>query len=111
MPKIIDERIGNKSVAVKNKLFIVGGGSENKCEVFDSTINKFTLLKKPTPVSIYILNKSSGVITTGSKLLMFCNIGIVIIYDFENDVWSEQKCKATKNLYWFSCAKLPVKPC
>ena len=53
MPNMINGRFGHKSIAVKNKLFVVGGIDTNDCEVFDSTTNKFTVLKQPILASRY----------------------------------------------------------
>ena len=105
MPSMINERSGHKSIAVKNKLFVIGGSFDNNYEVFDSNTKTFTLLKESmqdtglTP---------SGVITIGSKIFMFHNEGEMIVYDFENDEWSEKTCEATKNLSSFSCVRTPI---
>ena len=111
MPNMLKVRFGHKSVAVKNKLFVVGGYINSDCEVFDSTTNKFTFLKQTTLASKSFLRRPSGVITIGSKIFVFRDERNVIIYDFENDEWSEKTCKATKYISYFSCAKLPVKTC
>ena len=105
---MINERYGHKSVAVKNKLFVMGGRFINSCEVFDSSNNKFTLLKQPIPAPKNFLSNPSGVITIGSKIFVFRNMGSVTTYDFESDEWSEKTCETTKNLLWFSCARIPV---
>ena len=111
MANMVKERFGHKSVAVKNKLFVIGGFVKSDCEVFDSTTNKFTLLKQPTVAPKYFLRQPSGAFTFGSKIFVLRNEGSVIIYDFENDEWSEKTCKATTGIWHFSCAKLPVKTC
>ena len=105
MPNMIEGRYKHKSVAVKNKLFVIGG-LYRKCEVFDSTTEKFTLLKQPMSNDWYGL---SQVITIGSKL--FCLKSNINIYDLENDEWSEKPCEATKNIELFSCARIPSKTC
>ena len=39
---------------------------------------------------------------------MFRNKDSMIVYDFENDEWSEKACEATKNLSSFSCVRTPI---
>ena len=49
MPNMIEGRFRHGSVAIKNKLFVIGsldGKGSNSCEVFDSNCNKFVLLKR-----------------------------------------------------------------
>ena len=108
MPNMINVRYCHKSVAVKNKLFVVGGLSTSNCEVFDSTTNKFTVLKQPTLASRYDLYESFGVNNIGSKIFIFKDNSDVITYDFESNEWSVKACKATKNIRFFSCVKIPV---
>ena len=102
---MVIERFGHKSVAVKNKLFAIGGLNTNDCEVFNSTTNKFTLLKQPTLASKYNFNDFSEVITIGSKIFVFQENGKVNIYDFEKNEWSISSCEATKNIKLFSILK------
>ena len=98
MPNMINVRFCHKSVAVKNKLFVISGINTNSCELFDSTTNKFTLLKQPTQATGFYLYSPSEVITIGSKIFVFRRKGIMIVYDFEKDEWSEKLCEATKNI-------------
>ena len=88
---------------------MIGGFNNSDCEVFDSTTNNFTFLKQTTLASKSFLRRPSGVITIGSKIFVFRDERNVIIYDFENDEWSEKTCEATENFLWFSCASIPVK--
>ena len=106
MPNMIKERSHHKSVAIKNKLFVVGGLSTQTIEVFDSSSKKFALLQHPSINlrSHYILDVTS----IGNKIVLFSNKdGSVFLYDVENDVWSEKSCEATKHIKYFSCARLP----
>ena len=105
IPNMVNERICHKSVAVKNKLFVIGGYDRNSCEVFDSTTNKFTLIKQPTLVD---LTEPYGVITNSNNLLMFRENCNVTIYDFEKDEWAVKTCEATRNMRRFSFIALPV---
>ena len=110
MPNMVKERYGHKSVAVKNKLFVIGGLCTNNCEVFDLTTNEFTLLKQPSSI---FLHGPIEVITIGSKIFVFrkCSLskGSLKVYDFETNEWSMKTCGATKDKALFSCVKIPVK--
>ena len=108
MPNMINVRFCHKSVAVKNKLFVVGGLSTSNCEVFDSTTNKFTVLKQPTLASRFNLREPFGVITIGSKIFIFKDNLDVKTYDFEKNKWSLNACTATKNIRFFGSVKIPV---
>ena len=108
MPNMTNGRFRHKSVAVKNKLFVIGGLSTNNCEVFDSNSNKFTFLKHPSRAYEFELYDPFKVITVGSKIFIFQSNSEVKTYDFENDEWSVKVCEATKNLMFFSCVKIPV---
>jgi len=112
MPNMINERDGHKSIAVKNKLFVIGGLNKNNFEVFDSATEKFTLLKQPMFASGFYLYGLHDVITIGSKLfVLFLTYDNIKIYDVKNDDCSEKLCEATKNIRGFSCARVPSKTC
>ena len=104
MPSMIKRRYYHKSVAIKNKLFLVGGVLDCNIEVFDSHCNKFVLLRCPNDLSY---TKIADVASFANKVLIFSNKkGLVIRYDVENDVWSEKRCKSTKRIEYFSCVKV-----
>ena len=106
MPNMVESSQDHKSVAIKNKLYVVTGFGDTDSEVFDSNSNTFVLLKRSRNFLKY---KISGVTTIGNMLALFIGVdGAVIVYDVENDVLSEKHCEATERLYWFSCAKLPL---
>ena len=106
MPNMIERRRFHKSVAIKNKLFIVGGLFSKAIEVFDLYSKKFALLQHP---SINMrLELVADVSSIGNKVVIFSDReGSVFYHDVENDVWSEKSCEATKNTQHFSCASLP----
>ena len=109
MPDMIERRENHKSVAIKNKLFVVGGLYTRTLEVFDSTCNKFVLLNPHLP-SNEDFDFLSEVISIGSKLVVvicdfFC--GTIMVYDVENDEWSEEPFEVSGVLLGSSCAKLP----
>ena len=104
LPNMIESRFCHKSVAMKNKLFVIGGYSTEAGEVYDSISKNFVLLK-PIPS---FLDFHSEVISIGNKVLVFQNMrNVVLIYDMENDSWSEESCEITKHLFKFCCVKIP----
>ena len=106
MPNMIEERQGHKSVAIKNKFFIISGLLNTSVEVFDSCSNKFVLLKyksenlRPKYVS--------DITTFGNRIFLFNNNnGLVFVFDVEKDEWVDKVCDATEHIKYFSCAKIP----
>ena len=107
MPNMVEERSSHKSVAIKNRLYIIGGSTKTS-EVYDSTCKKFALLKSSDNCFSHHLNFPRAVISIGNKLVVFQRIkGTSFIYDEENDTWSEEPCEVSKNLSSYSSAKVP----
>ena len=106
MPNMIKRRCSHKTVAIKNKLFIVGGLVSFNFEVFDSCSNKFVLLKYESTSLLYAF--ASYITTLGKKVIIFNNKnGSITIYDVENNELVEKICEATQHIKHFSCAKIP----
>ena len=102
MPSMINSKCLHSLVTLKNKLFVIGYGSDS-CEVFDNFNKKFVDLK--SPYSPFNLNKALSI---GNKILIFINnSSLVFSYDVDKDEWSKESCKGTTNLKDFSYAKLP----
>ena len=79
-----NRRYFHKSVAIKNKLFIVKGDSTDTCEVYDSTCKKFVLLKTLNNCLVNYKNLEAVVII-GNKLYVFHERkSTCFIYDVEN---------------------------
>ena len=99
----------HKSASTRNKLFLVEGDRGRTCEVYDSTCKKFVLLKSPEGRFLHCsVTFPDAVILIGSKFYVFHRRkSTCLIYDIENDTWSEEPCKVSRNLSNFSCAKLP----
>ena len=108
MPSMIKRRSSHNSVAIKNKLFLVGGFLSSSIEVFDSHCNKFALFKNvPEGFSTY-LSYISNVASVGNKVVFFSIIKkCILFYDIENNEWSEIHCKAISNINYFSLSKVP----
>ena len=83
MPSLKIRRHSHKSVAIKNKLLVVGGFANSFVEVFDSCSNKFVLLKYNFT---HLRHRFVSDITTlGNRILIFNNFnGSLLIYDVEN---------------------------
>ena len=108
MPNMIEARGLHKSVAMRNKLFIVGGWTTRSCEFLDSCCNKFVLLKPHPEYCERNLCGPAAVITVGSKIAIFGDRSErVVYYDAENDTWSEDSFEISKNISVYSCAKVP----
>ena len=108
MPSMIERRDFHKSVAIKNKLFLVGGSTFDSCiEVFDSLCNRFVLIENPKGLNKYIAD-ISDVVSVGNKIFIFSNKeGCVLIYDVQVNKWSRKSCEATKTIEQFLCSALP----
>ena len=107
-PSMIHGRCCHKSVAVKNKLFVIGGGTQ-QCEVYDSTSNKFVALKRAFNFTkLKRLNSPIAVVTVGYKIFIFDNkSSYVLCYDLEENKWTKKSCEATTDLELYSCVKVP----
>ena len=107
MPNMVEERNNHKSVAIKNKLFIFGDITKTS-EVYDSTCEKFVLLKMPTYSFSSNLDVPLAVISIGNKLVVIQRLnGVSLNFDVENETWSEETCKVLESLLNYSCAKVP----
>ena len=112
MPNMIYRRRFHKSVAFKNKLFLIDGDHTKTCEVYDSISKKFVLLKSPDSRLINYNNYNykfpEAVISIRSKFYVFYEKkSTCLIYDIENNTWSEEHFELKKNMSFFSCAKVP----
>ena len=111
MPNMIEKRTLCQSVAMRNKLYIIGQQNNYSCEVFDSVFNGFVLLKPPP----MYYEDPQEVISIGSKILIFEDFNYeensdthaIVFYDVEKNEWSKKSCDATKLLRGFCCVKTP----
>ena len=65
MTNMIEQRFGDSLVSVKNKLFVLGGNNDGTCEVFESSSNKFVVLKSPP------LFNCNNAFSIGTKIYIF----------------------------------------
>ena len=111
MPNMIERRRGHSSVAIKNKLFVIGSCNNNKtetCEVFDSNSKTFMYLKKkPTP-STFSLDRATKSFSIGNKIIILRSWSpTALCYDVEKDEFSEEPFEVSKGLNGFSCTVVP----
>ena len=107
MPNMIYSRSHHSLVAVRNKLYVFGGFSKT-CEVFDSSSNKFSILKTPSSLpdmGVYMLR---GAVSVGKNILIFMrNSRTLVYFDFEKSDWSEKPFDVTKEFQFDWFLKIP----
>ena len=102
MPNMINDKSLHDLAVVKDKLFVIGYGTDI-CEVFDNISKTFVSLKQP--YCSLMLNKALSI---GNRIYVFEeNRSTVVFYDVNGNSWSEQPCGLTGGLKVFSCAILP----
>ena len=104
MPDLIEEKIGNESVAMGNKFYVIGY-NKNKtrnCEVFDNISNKFILIKQPP---IVLFERFRETFRVKNEIIVTCSVDKddkgdnVYIYNTSSDEWTSmcvQVFKETK---------------
>ena len=111
MPNMIERRCNHSSVAIRNKLFIIGsyfGNASKSCEVFDSKTKKFVFLKKRPNELTFDLRYVAQTFSIESKLVVIGKDSLTALcYDVEKDEWSEEKFDATKDKLHFSSVLIP----
>ena len=101
-------RCYHQSVVIKNKLYVIGGGTEVS-EVYDSTCKKFAVLKKP--VMRYhekLLVDPVAAFSIGPEIYIFGKRSLkVLIFNIETNEWYEKPCQALKYISKFASVKVP----
>ena len=72
MPKMIEGRYRHSLVTIRNELFFIGSldGKESKsCEVFDSTSNKFFMIKRFLSTLTFYSRNIANTFSIGNKLI------------------------------------------
>ena len=106
IPDMVEARYGHKLVAVKNKLFVVGGRGLN--EMYDSLCNFFVSLTPPTSCLNRSFNFSlvADVINTKNKIFVFFkDYSEALIYYVERNEWVKIPCCKTTSISFFN--KIP----
>ena len=103
MPSMIEERDYHSLICVKSKLFAISGTLSNtNCEVYDKISYKFVALETPTFSSCNV-----HTVSIGSKMFVFQNnTKFVLCYDVDKNEWSQESCKATENICYYSTVKM-----
>ena len=105
LPSMIEARWHHSSVAVRNKLFVIGGRESKLCEVFDSASYKFNALN--STLNFEGMRVKSVLI--GGKIIIFseCQTDTVTCYDLENDEWTEKAFGRIGHFNLLSCTVVP----
>ena len=106
MPKMVNARHNHRLVATKSKLFVFGGFIDT-CEVFDNLSNKFSILKKPETLRFGDYRVQDAISVGGKVLVFLSRSSKVAVYDFDRNIWTEEKFEATKDIDLYVCVKLP----
>ena len=97
MPNMTKRRSAPNMVVVRDKLFVIGFGT-NSCEVYDKTSKKFVILKSNEFHAHQVVSIGEKIYVFGSNFSMDC-------YNVNKNKWSDASCEAT-NMFGFSCVKL-----
>ena len=107
MPKMVRERVFHHLVAVKCKLFVIGG-RQDSCEVYDSSSKKFSLLKSPAEVLKFDFKNAAGAISMGDRIIVFEDERkLVACYDLNKEQWSAESYGTDELYNFYGCVKLP----
>ena len=95
MPNMIEEGCYHKLVAIKNKLFAMGGWKK-LVEVYDSTCKKFVIIR-PTILGNCIPG-AQAISLANKVVIFFCNRSSVLCYDVDTDEWNVYPCGKGRNI-------------
>ena len=111
LPSMNETRYRHSSVAIKNKLLVIGsisGTGRKTCEVFDSTSKQFVFLKQKSNSFAYRFKHFFQTFSIGKQLIVLGNRSkTAVCYDVEKDEWSEVAFKVTGDISYFSCVIVP----
>ena len=94
MPNMVKKRGTHSLVAVRNKLFAIGGYVDT-CETFDYTCDRFVLLKPTIPTRIADVKQA---ISIGDKIVFFGGSRTTVLsYDVVKNMWTNEPCNAVSN--------------
>ena len=88
MPDVLGVRYNHASISIRNKLYMVGGSSE-QCEVFDSLNRNFVYIKSP---AFNYKGLKTPNVAIGNKIGFYNEDSFdAVVFDFETGEWSEEK--------------------
>ena len=101
-------RCCHKSIVISNKFYVIGGGTEVS-EVYDSTCNKFTLLKRPVmQVHKKLLVNPVAAFSLGSEIYIFGKKSlIVLVFNYKTNEWYKKPRQALKSIRKFALVNVP----
>ena len=100
-------RCCHKSVVVKNKLFVISGGT-NINEIYDSTSKKFAILRPSMDLYDLRENYPIAIFKVSHKLFFyFTGSPSIFCFDTKKGEWYKKPGKITKHLYFFSAIQVP----
>ena len=106
-PTMNYSRCLHKSVVVKNKLFVIAGGT-NINEVYDSTTKNFAILKPSLNLYDITSNHPFATFKVSHKLFVcFRGSSNIFCFDTTKGKWCEIPSKPTENLTFFSAIQIP----
>ena len=106
-PTMNYSRCRHKSVVVKNKLFVIAGGT-NINEVYDSTSKKFTVLKPS--FSLHNIRKNcpfAAFKVSHNLFVYFSRSSNVFYFDTIKGEWYKKPSKLAEQLSYFSAIQVP----
>ena len=108
MPDMLESRSNHASIGIKNKLYMIGGAYDSRCEVFDIFSQMFTRILPET--TIYDYNSfNTECITVGNKIVVFSSLYYrTAVFNVEKEEWSNVKDFKTKQKgSSYLCLKVP----
>ena len=111
LPDMVLSRFDHSSVAVGNKLFVIGVSNRICSEVYDSISRKFTMFSLKLPSAPYMYNKCKT-ISFNKKLVVFCDSYLDIIckihvYNIDEQNWVNKKTLLKYNFNEAEIQKAP----
>ena len=96
MANMVKSRHSHRLVALRNKLFVLGGPLTNSMEVYDSACCVFTLLKMPSSVKNFFKAMHNCVLIERKILILLNKSSNMVVYDTDTNKFSEETCTVTK---------------
>ena len=98
MPNMIEAGYGHNLVAVRNKLFVMGG-LKRSVEVYDSTFKSFVIINPPIDRNF---DYKPQAISVANKVVIFfteylCPSTKCLCYDLDKNEWTVETCGRTTN--------------
>ena len=107
MPSMIRDRAEHSLVAVRNKLYVFGGGTA-EFEVYDSLNEHFSILEPPALLLNINHSEINNAFSFGNKVFILKNRSATLTtFDYVNQEWKEEPYECTEYIESYGCLKLP----